>query len=186
MTFNMANFATLDTPDTSDTSATPRRLGLVGLLGALALGMPILALACSCIYQGRFVEFAKGRPVIRATVLSLDDPLPFADRDHYRHMTVRVDDVIRGGDYAGEDGEMVFNGDTGASCRTYITGSQFPPGSEHLIITANLAPTQDLLGCGEPAVRITGDRVIGADLDRPLQPVYTLGLAEVLNQLAAP
>ena len=167
---------------------TSRKTGFFAagwLLGILfLLPLPAQVLACSCLYQGRFAEFANDHPVIvRATVLSLNNPLPFIDRDTYRTMTVRVNEVIRGEPY---DGEMVFTGDSGNDCLTYITGSQYAIGSEHLFVTGSLFPEQPLLGCGEPSVRILGDRVTGVDLDRPLQPVYTMALNELLEQLASP
>jgi hypothetical protein len=118
-----------------------------------------LAAACSCVYVGDFIEYAKQTGVIRAKVLRLgpnlaQDQAMYGDNRVF--MDVQVIDVLKG-DY--KDVAMRLVGDNGAQCLSYVNGDYFRPGREFIIAFSGHEVEQHLLGCGESFVRVDGEKV---------------------------
>jgi len=111
--------------------------------------------ACSCIDQGGFVEYSKGRTVIRGTVTSYGPELRHK-KTLYETMTVSVDELIQG---SFGHPMIDFMGDPGNLCLTYVNSKTYPIGSEHLFTVFSEDEKQGLGGCGEVSVLIAGDTV---------------------------
>ena len=121
--------------------------------------------ACSCLYQGGFVEYSKGRTVIRGTVKSYGPKLGHGKTFH-ETMTVSVDKLIQG-----SFGHPIieFMGNPGDQCLTYVDSETYPIGSEHLFTVFSKDEKQGLGGCGEVSVLIAGDTVNSGKLNDKYQ-----------------
>lgn len=128
---------------------------------SLALAAALWAsasLACTCVYEGPFTDFAKQHPIIvRGTVQSYGDTLR-NHSDRFETMTVTVREIIKG-DFPHRQFE--FFGDTGMSCLRFITLHDYPIGSEHLFILRDTETVQPLMVCDESSVEIIDNSVHG-------------------------
>lgn len=90
--------------------------------------------ACMCIYAGTFEEFADQHPfIVRGTVTQHGERLPNIS-GYFKTMTIAVSNTHKGNF---PHTTFEFYGDTGMSCLRYITGADYPIGSEHLFILAS-------------------------------------------------
>lgn len=118
------------------------------------------AVACSCMYGGKFQDYSASYPVVvRGTVLSYGAQLRTNER-YFETVTIEVSDVVKG---TVQHSRVELQGDTGMSCFRYISSAAFPIGSEHLFSLSNSEQRQPLWGCGESSVRVRGSVVEGVD-----------------------
>ena len=118
------------------------------------------AIACSCIYGGKFQTYSSSNPVvIRGKVLSYGPELRSNDR-YFETMTIEISDVVKGNI---QHSRIELQGDTGMSCFKYISSSAYPIGSEHLFSLSSSEQRQPLWGCGESSIRINGSVAEGVD-----------------------
>lgn len=136
----------------------PIRLASRASLALAAALWTSASLACTCVYEGPFTEFAEQHPIIvRATVQTYGDRLRnYSDR--FETMTVTVREIIKG-DFPHRQFEFI--GDTGMSCLSFITLHDYPIGSEHLFILRDAESVQPLMVCGESSVEIIGGSIHG-------------------------
>lgn len=139
------------------------------------------AMACSCMYQGEFKEYATKRDgIIRARINSYGSKLSHGET-LYESMIVEVTDVIKG-NYS--NSSLIFLGDPGYLCRAYVNSEQFTIGSEHLFsIFSSEKDSQPLGGCGESSVVIKGDYVEGYKQTNDGCKSYRLKIADLIKFL---
>ena len=118
---------------------------------------PQLSQACDCTYAGNFAKFSQGQTVIRGKIENYGPQLSHGETLH-ETMTVYVIDLVKGS-YPNES--VVFLGDPGHLCLTYVDSDIYPIGSEHLFILFSDNKKQGLAGCGEVSVGISKGRVKG-------------------------
>jgi len=131
----------------------------IGCLVTLVLSSSY-AMACTCMYGGKFQEYSASYPVVvRGTVLSYGALLRTNER-YFETVTIAVSAVVKG---TLQHSRVELQGDTGMSCFRYISSNAYPIGSEHLFSLSNSEQQQPLWGCGESSVRIRGSVVEGVD-----------------------
>ncbi len=136
--------------------------------------------ACTCFYQGVFLEYAEAHPiVVRGTISGYGEPLR-NDETYYESMTVAVNSVVKG---TYPHRRIEFQGDTGMSCLRYVTERDYPIGSEHFFIVSDQAVQQPLLVCGEGSVLLTGERIEGRNPPGSAELTYSIALADFLAAL---
>jgi hypothetical protein len=117
--------------------------------------------ACTCSYQGAFLEYSKEQTVIRGKVESLGPKLTHGE-NFYETMTVSIDKIVQG---TFEHPIIEFEGDPGHLCLTYVDSDTYAIGSEHLFTVFSKDKKQGLGGCGEVSVSIFGNNVKGRKLN---------------------
>lgn len=138
-------------------------------------------MACSCLYQGEFKEYATKRDgVIRARIMSYGSKLSHGET-LYESMIVEVTDVIKG-NYS--KSSLTFLGDPGHLCRAYVNSKRFTLGSEHLFsIVSSEKDSQPLGGCGESSVAIKGESVEGYKQTKDGYKAYSLKIVDIIKFL---
>ncbi len=159
---------------------TNRLFVLVAALVANSFSME--AVACSCAWQGTFVDYARqSEGVIRARVVSYGDKLTHGDT-LFESMTVDVVTVLKG-DLQYESIELL--GDPGFLCRDYVDSRVFVIGREYLIALHGDARVQPLGGCGEAFLAIVDGVVKGYDWTDAGNEEYSMPLDDMLDMLNA-
>ena len=127
----------------------------------LTLGISLIttqiSYACDCTYAGKFDKFSKGQTVIRGKIKSHGSKLNHGKTLHAT-MKVSVSELIKGS-YPNQS--VVFMGDPGHLCLTYVDSNQYQIGSEHLFVLFNEDEKQGLAGCGEVSVSISNGKIHG-------------------------
>lgn len=139
----------------------------------LIASLSTLAYACMCFYSGAFQEYAASNPIVIRGKVNLGDLLPRISSNTYGFMRVEVQEVLKG-EFSHKS--ILFRGGDGMSCAKYMSSADYPNGSEHLFILRSTNERQDLLGCGEVSVRITGDTVEGQRLAGGRYQPYQMSL----------
>jgi hypothetical protein len=146
----------------------------------IVLCFPVISMACSCAYMGKFIEYTSGgNGVIHARIISYGPRLPHGNT-LYESMVVEVIEVIKG-KYTEQ--EIIFLGDPGHLCRAYVDSQKFAVGSEHFISIGSEEPIQPLGGCGESSVIIKGDLIEGIEITDSGYEPYTLKVHDLVKLL---
>ena len=152
----------------------------VAVLAALLVVVSNQALACSCVYQGDFLDYANASAgVIHARVVKFGDKLSHGETLH-ASMVVKVVSVITG---ELEFETLVLMGDPGFLCRDYVDSRNFRIGEEYLIALHGIEAVQPFGGCGEAWVAVQGELVVGRSFTADGYRKYSLAMAEVLDGL---
>ena len=139
-----------------------------------------IAIACSCLYGGKFEEFSQTNPIIvRASISHYGNELRI-NTDYFENMVVKVSEVVKG---ELPHGDLVLQGDTGMSCSYYITVNRFPIGNEYLFSLTGSESVQMLPGCGESSVLINGAFVEGVELTDSGYDNYRIQLEEFIERI---
>lgn len=134
------------------------------------------AMACTCMYGGKFEIYSSSNPVIvRGTILSYGAKLRTNDR-YFETVTIEISDIVKGNF---QHSRVELQGDTGMSCFKYISSAAYPIGSEHLFSLSSNEPLQPLWGCGESSVQISGS--VAEGIDGNGGGFYKIDLNELIN-----
>ena len=117
------------------------------LISSLFFLYSLPALACSCVWAGKFSDVSQNTPlIVRGRVQHYGPALPHGE-NLYENMTIDIVDIVRG-QY--EHQTLKILGDPGYLCRPYISSSTFPVEGEFLFaLQQPQQQTVPLSGCGE-------------------------------------
>ena len=154
-----------------------RTLSIGGILLAF---LPTIALACTCFYQGEFIEYSRSHPIVIKGRVAFHGQQLRNRENTFTSMLIEVSEVIKG---SLDERTVELEGDRGMSCLQYITAEQFPIDSEHLFLLSSAQPVQGLGVCGETSVRVNNGIVEGMSRTSQGMQSYELPLEDVIERI---
>ena len=142
----------------------------------------IYVAACTCLYQGEFIEYSKKNPLVVRGIIEYNDFQVDSSIGNIRSMYLLITEVVKGDiSYS----RIRLSGGDGLSCEKRISRTEYPDGSEHFFILRNNREVQSLLGCGEVSVKIVDSNIEGVSpiiggVSKYQMPI--IKFKEVLNQ----